>query len=95
MHSAIREATTADLPTICRLGQSVNLLHHEAWPEVFAPPSDPRRDEAHWQQSIGRPNATTFVAVHEGEVVAFVTIALVDETNSLMQPLRFARVGSI
>jgi len=70
-------------------------MHHEAWPRVFAPPSDPGRDAPHWQQSIGNPNATSFVAELEGQVVAFITVFLVTEASPLLQSIPLARVGSV
>lgn len=91
-----REATYADLPTICVLGQVVNLLHHEAWPQIFSPASDPQRDDAYWRKSIGNINATTFVAETSGEIVGFVTVQIATTPNeALFQPMRFAHVGSI
>jgi GNAT superfamily N-acetyltransferase len=95
MTVAIREATAAELPAICVLGQEVNRLHHEAWPRVFAAPSEPGRDAPHWQQSIGNPNATAFVSDHADQVVAFITVFLVRETSPLLQPVLLARVGSV
>jgi GNAT superfamily N-acetyltransferase len=95
MTSAIREATPEDLSAICVLGQEVNLLHHEAWPQVFAAPSDPSHDAPHWQQSIANPNATTFVAEHSGRVIAFITVFFVTESGPLLRPTPFARVGSV
>jgi ribosomal protein S18 acetylase RimI-like enzyme len=95
MTQAIREATAEDLPVICVLGQEVNLLHHEAWPQVFAAPSDPSRDAPHWQQSIASPNATTFLAEHSEQVIAFITVFFVTDSSPLLQPTPFARIGSI
>ena len=95
MISTYREAELRDLPAICALGQVVNLLHHDTWPSIFAPQSDPLRDASHWRQSIDQPNATTFVAEHSGELIAFVTVMLVDESKSLLQPMRYAHVGSV
>jgi GNAT superfamily N-acetyltransferase len=95
MLPAICEATAEDLSAICLLGQEVNLLHHEAWPQIFAAPSDPTRDAPHWQQSIANPNATTFVVEHASQIIAFITVFLVTESGPLLQPVPFARVGSI
>ena len=61
-----REATEADLSAISALGMQVNLLHHEAFPQLFAGPADPERDAAHWAMSIAQPMATTFLAEHVG-----------------------------
>jgi ribosomal protein S18 acetylase RimI-like enzyme len=93
--SAYREAELHDLPGVCALGEVVNLLHHDAWPSIFAPRSDPSRDAPHWRRSIGQPHATTFVAEHSGELMAFITVMLVDESNSRLQPMRYAHVGSV
>jgi ribosomal protein S18 acetylase RimI-like enzyme len=91
-----REATVADLDAICTLGMQVNLLHHEVFPRVFAGPADPRRDAAHWAASIAQPMAATFVAEPQGAALAgFVTVAVGDETHSLLQPQRNGRVGTL
>jgi ribosomal protein S18 acetylase RimI-like enzyme len=92
---AYREAEVSDLSAVCVLGQVVNLLHHEAWPGIFAPPSDPAHDASHWEQSICKPNATTFVAEQAAKLLAFVTVFLVEDSNPLLQPARFSRIGSI
>lgn len=90
-----RQALVADLPAICALGQVVNLLHHEAKPEIFAPPSPPDRDVEHWRNSAFSPDTIAFVAEGSGGVIAFVTAGVVRESHSLLQPLLFARVGSV
>jgi GNAT superfamily N-acetyltransferase len=95
MTEAIREATVEDVPAICLLGQEINFLHHEAWPQIFAAPSDPSRDAPHWQQGIAGPNAATFVAEPLGQVIGFITVFFVIDSGPLLQPTPFARVGSI
>ena len=90
-----REATKTDLPAICMLGEEVNSLHHVAWPHIFASIGLPLRDLEHWSKSVERENATTLVAVEAGIIAGFVTISVVTETHSLLQPLRYARVGSV
>ena len=92
---AYRAATEADLPAVCVLGQVVNLLHHQAWPQVFAPASAPERDKPHWRQCIAGEGSMVFVAESSSELVGFVTVSVVTESHSLMQPVRYARVGSI
>lgn len=90
-----RIATPADLEAICVLGQHINALHHAQMPTLFAPPSESSRDRSHWAQSIDTATAETFV-VRAGEcIVGFVTVALVEESSTLMQAIRYARVGSI
>jgi ribosomal protein S18 acetylase RimI-like enzyme len=95
MTIVIREATAVDLPAICVLGQEVNRLHHEAWPQIFAAPSDPNHDAPHWQQSIANPDAVAFVGEQAGQVVAFITVFSATESSPLLQPVHFARVGSV
>ena len=90
-----REASVADLSSICAIGEEVNTLHHEAWPHIFASAGAPCRDRDHWLQSIGKDTATTFVAETSNDLVGFVTVSIVDETHSLLQPLRYGRVGSV
>ncbi len=95
MALVIREAGAEDLPAICVLGQEVNHLHHQAWPQVFAPPSDPSRDAPHWQQSIAKSDAATLVAEQSGQVIAFITVSLVTESKPLLQPMAVAHVGTV
>ena len=95
MTVVIREATAEDLHGICVLGQEVNRMHHEAWPQVFAAPSDPRRDASHWEQSIAKLDATTFVGELAGQVVAFITASSVTESNPLLQAMLVVRIGSV
>jgi uncharacterized protein YndB with AHSA1/START domain/GNAT superfamily N-acetyltransferase len=91
----IREAAPDDLAAVCRLGAEVNLLHHEAWPDIFAGPGDPMRQAAHWQRSIGADDATTFVAERGAQVVGFVTVFVVRDASPLLQPEAYARVGTV
>jgi len=92
---SLREATPDDLPAICGLGEAVNALHHEAWPQVFAEPGDPLRHAAHWRQSIATEQATVFVVERAGQVIGFVTVGLQQDNHLLLQPTRYARIGSI
>lgn len=90
-----REAGQEDLAAICRLGDVVNALHHEAWPHIFVGPGDPMRHAAHWQQGIGAANATTFVCERDAEVIGFVTVFQAQDASPLIQPVPYARVGAI
>lgn len=81
---------------MCVLGQEVNSIHHAAWPDVFAPSSDPLRDAVLWAEAIGQPSATTFVAETAEGVVGFINIFFVErDKNPLLQPISFARLGSV
>ena len=90
-----RRATLADLGRISEIGQLLNALHHSAWPEIFAPASSPQRDEAHWRQSLETASAAAFVAERANEVLGFITINVVDEQHTLLQPVRYARINSV
>ena len=90
-----RRASLTDLPRISEVGQLLNDLHHTAWPAIFAPASAPQRDETHWRQSLDAESAAAFVAEAQGDLLGFVTLQVVDEHHTLLQPLRFARLGSV
>ena len=91
-----REATDSDLGAICALGMEVNALHHDAFPRHFAPPADPLRDSAHWAASVAQPMATTFVAEFApGQLAGFITVTVQDENQSLLQPMRIGRIGTV
>ena len=90
-----RLATEDDLPSICTLGEEVNAVHHRAFPEIFAGPGEHDRDAAHWLSSIGKEFSITFVAEEAGEILGFVNVSIVNESHSLLQPMRFGRVGSV
>ncbi len=91
----LRRATAADLTTVCDLAQELNMLHHQAWPQLFAPPATPSIDGAHWHDSIVAPGRAAFLAEQAGVALGFITAAIADETHSLRQPMRVGRVNSI
>lgn len=90
-----REAHIQDISAICALGEEVNAIHHDAFPQVFAGPGATERDSGHWGMSIGKPGATTFVAEDEHGVVGFANVALITESSPLLEPVCFGRVGSV
>jgi ribosomal protein S18 acetylase RimI-like enzyme len=90
-----RQAVQADLPAICIIGNEVNALHHAAHPEVFAAPSSPERDLEHWRQGCFGEDRVAFVATIDRAVVGYVNASVVNENSTLLQPVRFARVGTI
>jgi ribosomal protein S18 acetylase RimI-like enzyme len=93
--ASYRQATIEDLDHVCKLGNELNRLHHEAWSNIFAQESDPRRDESHWRQSLQGETAATFVAEVQGAIVGFVTVHVGNESSPLLQPVCFARIGSV
>ena len=90
-----REAIQQDLPSICALGNEVNAIHHDAFPQVFAQVGAHNRDAAHWTNHIAQESATTFVAEHNGLLIGFVSIRVVSETHSMMQAMRYGSIGSV
>jgi len=91
-----REAKESDVPAICELGEQVNALHHRAFPKIFATTGEPGQDAAHWLNSIAKADAITYVAADAAMVMGFVTVSIVNEPpHTLLQPLRYGRVGSI
>ncbi|MCU7370944.1 GNAT family N-acetyltransferase [Paucibacter sp. O1-1] len=90
-----RRAGLADLAVICELAQDLNRMHHQAWPTLFAAPTDPPVDEPHWRESIAGPGRAAFVVEAAGEMQGFVTVSVVDEAHSLLQRMRYGRVNSI
>jgi ribosomal protein S18 acetylase RimI-like enzyme len=91
-----REATAADILSICIFVQAVNLLHHEAWPQLFSSASDTQLYEAHWRKSIENSSSTTFVVQTQNKIIGFVTVNInSSDSNPLLHPVRFAHVNSI
>ena len=90
-----RLATLEDLPVVCQLAEDLAAIHHAAWPEVFAPASGGERDAPPWRESIAGSGRAAFVAELRGEPVGFVTVASGNESHSLLQPQRWARVNSV
>ncbi|MDB6062223.1 MAG: rane protein [Verrucomicrobiaceae bacterium] len=90
-----REATLEDLSAICTLGDAVNMIHHEAIPHIFAATGEPNRDMEYWRGYVGGDTATTFVACLEGLPIAFATVSVNKDVNPMLQPLRYARIGTV
>lgn len=90
-----RRASLADLSSICELGQVVNRLHHDAWPQVFVATADRAEEEKHWLKSLQGESAATFLASVDDAVAGFVTVHILEEKHCLLQALRYARVGTL
>ena len=91
----IREATSTDIAAICVLGDEVNALHHAYSPELFAAAGDAQAHKAHWLTTLGKPDAAIYLAEVDGDVIGFVTMSIATELHSLMQPMRYARIGTV
>ncbi|HSI47606.1 MAG TPA: GNAT family N-acetyltransferase [Ideonella sp.] len=92
----LRQASLADLDLVCDLAQELNVIHHQAWPDVFAPPASPSRDRLHWQDSmLGADRAIFVVEDAFGQSLGFIALSLIEERHSLLQPMRYGRVNSV
>ena len=92
---ACRRATIDDLGVVDRLARDLHVLHHAAWPDVFATAGPAGRDDAHWRASIEGAGCAGFLAERDGTAVGFITAAIAEESGTYMQPMRFARVNSV
>lgn len=90
-----RQATLDDLPGICALGEEVNRLHHDAWPQLFARQVPGNAQREVWSASLSGHDAAVFVAVDAGALIGFVSVTVVDEASPLLQRMRYAKIGSI
>jgi ribosomal protein S18 acetylase RimI-like enzyme len=88
-----RIARAADLPALCVLGREVNLLHHAAMPDVFAPPEDSDRDAGLWAEAIEGPDNVAFVAEKGSRVIGFLTATMADEEITFFRPQRYCCIG--
>ena len=56
-----RQQTATRGTAVRELGQEVNRLHHEVWPQIFAVPSEPQRDGELWIHEIEGDGSATFI----------------------------------
>ncbi|MFC6296284.1 GNAT family N-acetyltransferase [Pseudomonas sp. CCM 7893] len=91
-----RQATVADLPTLCELGQPLNRLHHQERPDIYREATEHvERDQTHWRPCLTSRLQTVFLAEQEGAGVGFITVQIIETSSPLLQPLRVGRIGSI
>jgi GNAT superfamily N-acetyltransferase len=91
----IRVGTEADLRTLSALGNEINAIHHAAWPGIFAAAGDPGRDDAFWRPFVSEGNSVALLAEVDGADIGMVVASVVEEKASLLNPIKFCRVGSI
>lgn len=91
----VRPATLDDLDAVCLLADDLAAMHHAAWPRVFAPADGGGRDRAHWAESIAGDQRAAFVAQLDGQPAGFVTLLCANESHTLLQTVRVARVMSV
>lgn len=91
-----RRANREDVLTVCELGQALNAIHHEAFPNIFAEATgDFARDAPHWLPSLHEENRAAFLAERNLTAVGFITVQLVPQASPLLRPLIVGRIGSV
>jgi GNAT superfamily N-acetyltransferase len=91
-----REATVEDVATICELGQLLNAIHHAERPDIYtAETLDYTRDASHWMSFLNNPEQVIFLAFIGGRAAGFVSAGMFSAGGPLMQPMAFARIGSV
>jgi ribosomal protein S18 acetylase RimI-like enzyme len=91
-----RRATIDDILTLCELGQILNMVHHEARPDIYASATaEFARDKPHWLSSLQGEDRAVFLAEHGVVAAGFITVQLIRPTSPLLQPLIFGRIGSV
>ena len=88
-------ATESDLPSICALGLEVNALHVTAWPRIFRAAETSDEDTDFWREYLNKPEGIVVVAKSGPRVIGMATAQLVTETASLLNPMKFCRIGSV
>jgi GNAT superfamily N-acetyltransferase len=91
-----REATVEDVATICELGQLLNAIHHAERPDIYAAETrDYTRDTPHWMSFLNNPEQVIFLACLGGQPAGFVSAGIFSAGGPLLQPMAFARIGSV
>ena len=91
-----RRATEDDALTVCELGQLLNAIHHAARPDIYtAATQDVKRDLPHWMNALVDPAHAVFIAHVGPRAAGFITASLSSGAGPLLQPLKFARIGSV
>jgi ribosomal protein S18 acetylase RimI-like enzyme len=91
-----REATPDDVAAICELGQLLNAIHHAERPDIYAAETtDYTRDASHWRGFLSNPQQVIYLALIDGQPAGFVSAGMFTASGPLLQPMTFARVGSV
>lgn len=91
-----RRATIEDILTVCELGQTLNAVHHQARPDIYADATtEVARDKTHWLSSVQAEDRATFLAEHGSTAVGFITVQVMQPISPLLQPMIVGRIGSI
>jgi ribosomal protein S18 acetylase RimI-like enzyme len=97
----VRRALEADLPAIARLGDEVNTLHQQVYPEVFAAPGNLDAHVVYWRAQMDEGYRfwlaePAMPGDAPAPVVGFASARVSDEpASALLQALRPCRVGTV
>jgi ribosomal protein S18 acetylase RimI-like enzyme len=89
-----REATIDDHPALDTLWIEGDLMHHEAWPNVFARPADSARPRDAVMAMLADPEQSLIVAEIDSRIAGFVRVTLRDRQPPFI-PVRIAIVEEI
>lgn len=91
-----RQATVEDVAAICELGQLLNAIHHAERPDIYAAETrDYTRDAPHWMSFLNNPEQVIFLAFVGDRAAGFVSAGMFSAGGPLLQPMAFARIGSV
>ncbi len=97
----VRRALEADLPAIARLGDEVNTLHQQVYPEVFAAPGNLDAHVVYWRAQMDEGYRfwlaePAMPGDANAPVVGFASARVSDEpASALLQALRPCRIGTV
>ena len=97
----VRRALEADLPAIARLGDEINAMHQQVYPEVFAAPGNLDDHVVYWRAQMDEGYRFWIAEAAEAgddpaSVVGFASARVSDEpASALLQALRPCRVGTV
>lgn len=84
----IREAEEADLSSICKLSDEINLDHHVNMPKDFLMPGGNNRDQSYWQSFMERESSAVFVAEQNAVIVGVIAASV---SNAVPFPFLVSR----
>ncbi|MBD3894995.1 GNAT family N-acetyltransferase [Halomonas sp. ML-15] len=73
---SIREAREADLPSIYRLSDAINMEHHVNMPKDFIKPDGNHDDESYWRRFLEDDSSAVFVAERNANVVGVISVSV-------------------
>jgi len=91
----VRVATVQDIEHIASMDNEMTAMHQQAWPHLFSTQPPSKQDHSHLESEIDSAESKVFVAELDGKLVGFVSIKIVGEQRSHLQPMKYAYVPSL